>query len=1444
MLKSIVNAAKKNLPSTLAATEKIQNLNPKPLLNKPESNVEPKTTLLSKITGGLKGDTHKRIIDASKPIPQTESSASSTITRVPNPQKSGVQQPFVKEQAREMLQNKRKQLANEVKERHDAAHERAMRRTTKSDSISVSAESNSIGYLEEIAKNLRDIKKFLFDKEDDSCSCKTIGDNIMDKFKRNEPDKLRKKSPYQKTINRVKDKVFSKKDSFGKMAKKSSSKMGSLFENVGKAKKLPSANLAKGVTSIATKSPVLGTAMQSAKGLFSSGGAIARAAGTILRLSSPAMAVAAAGYAGWELGKYINKSIEGTDIGKKKDDLFDSIFAGIDKVTDGLIGGGSEIAKGMEVVPYKPKNKPSVVPIANPQPVASTPPIEQNEVPNTTQTESIKVTPIEQNGIQSTEQNETPVVKSTKEVYSSAKSSLANVIKGGESGKEGYDAYNRGTSGNKVLGSVGHRDLQSMSIGEVMADQKRSKADTKRLFAVGKYQLIPETLQSGVKALGMSSDTKFDAATQEKLFSDYLLDKKRPQISSYIKDKGGSAQSAQIAAAQEWASIADPRTGKSFYDKSGGNHSSISSDKILSSMNAAKTKYKEFIAKGMSDNEAYSKAVNSTMTQDATGGGTVAGGGNDVTKKTSPDVTTLTNKSKQINSDIKAPKQGVSPVTTQLTNKSNKIKSNKGGFDVMSAALGYTGNTLTGLTEAETRALAAETQRTESQGKISAENANGYIGKYQFGSEALAESGLVDKEKAIQAKKAAGNKNWYNQGGQKAFLENDANWTIAGGKKAFMSNSDIQDKAYSVYTNKNIKAGMKSGAISTSDSPEKIAAYTKAAHLKGVGGANKLFKQGVDSQDGNGTGAKKYATDGTNAIKNLAPLVQQTLNTGGKVSPVKPVVSDGATQMGDATTFTKNTKAKVTSPDSPKNGGTGAQNVGNVSTANSMGLRVKGQQAVDGGNTKAGTLAMAKVLQDNVSGIKQFTAFDDGYHHSAKYMGGNPKKHSAHHDGRAMDFTLQNPTNAAYAKAAGEVRGLLEKNNINAKVIDEANHPSSKATGAHIHVQLATDEDVAKAHALYSGQDPSTVGNKGDKGAVEAAKKGEDVAGVANKAMNADALVTNAKTVTSDDKLGETKTKKPSGTLTKTKNKKSVIPGGITKNIDTISPIGDMSNMIPDDLGEIDTQMATVDSEPIINNVTQEGSVTEIAGSTNVSDLIGNSSTLGIDPTLGTIQHPLFVKTLDGKSEPLTENATYNDLTRSFNPSQNNNSVIGNITKMFSGDSNSVIGDITKMIGGIGDSNTLIKSIGNVITDTSNPSLNGITRPFSPENNNIFEKSNSTIINSVNKPSNGLLSNIVDGDRMGRANKMESLSINNSLERIDKPKTSDIVGNVTFESEMEKSKSGNNKPIVVPIPIQQQVSSGQQNPTTQGHSKPPLIVRTQDSAIRRLTDGILSYGLT
>jgi Hedgehog amino-terminal signalling domain len=111
------------------------------------------------------------------------------------------------------------------------------------------------------------------------------------------------------------------------------------------------------------------------------------------------------------------------------------------------------------------------------------------------------------------------------------------------------------------------------------------------------------------------------------------------------------------------------------------------------------------------------------------------------------------------------------------------------------------------------------------------------------------------------------------------------------------------------------------------------------------------------------------------------------------------------------------------------------------------GLRLKsGAGRVDPG---LGQLAMD--LQNNIAGINRFTAFDDDYHKGVK---------SAHNEGRAFDFTLNDSSKENYAKVAEQVRAELRRLKIDAVVLDEANHPSTRATGPHLHVQPTRPVDV------------------------------------------------------------------------------------------------------------------------------------------------------------------------------------------------------------------------------------------------------------------------------------------------------------------------------------------------------------------------------------------------
>jgi LysM repeat protein len=181
------------------------------------------------------------------------------------------------------------------------------------------------------------------------------------------------------------------------------------------------------------------------------------------------------------------------------------------------------------------------------------------------------------------------------------KSPLGQLIFRGESqGAGGYNAYNTGRAGDATR----PRNLTDMTIGQIMREQSNGT-----LFAVGKYQVIPGTMREAVANLNINPNEKFTPALQERIFNDYLIDEKRPQIRDYVTGETNGAsglRSAQIAVAKEFASVATPVTGKSYYDgDSAGNHSSITAAESARALNTMRTQYQEYVRQGLSPDQAW-----------------------------------------------------------------------------------------------------------------------------------------------------------------------------------------------------------------------------------------------------------------------------------------------------------------------------------------------------------------------------------------------------------------------------------------------------------------------------------------------------------------------------------------------------------------------------------------------------------------------------------------------------------------------------------------------------------------------------------------------------------------------------------------------------------------------------------------------------------------------
>ena len=127
------------------------------------------------------------------------------------------------------------------------------------------------------------------------------------------------------------------------------------------------------------------------------------------------------------------------------------------------------------------------------------------------------------------------------------------------SGEGGLNSVNRGNAGDTPGGakSILGKDLTDMTLDEVFAAQ-----NAERVFAVGKYQIIPKTMKGFrdyLIAQGIdTSRRKFDASLQN-MFGPYSINQKRAKVGRFLRgDTSVSLDTAQLELAAEYASIGVP----------------------------------------------------------------------------------------------------------------------------------------------------------------------------------------------------------------------------------------------------------------------------------------------------------------------------------------------------------------------------------------------------------------------------------------------------------------------------------------------------------------------------------------------------------------------------------------------------------------------------------------------------------------------------------------------------------------------------------------------------------------------------------------------------------------------------------------------------------------------------------------------------------------------
>jgi hypothetical protein len=193
-------------------------------------------------------------------------------------------------------------------------------------------------------------------------------------------------------------------------------------------------------------------------------------------------------------------------------------------------------------------------------------------------------------------------------------SPLGNLIGDAESGRAGYNAYNRETRGNRIIGPNGPVDLENMTIGELTRRQNLPLGHPDKILAAGRYQITPEPMREAIQNLGLSPDQRFDRTTQDRILRDYLLSKKRPAIESYITGRSNDARAAINSASAEWAALR-PHRGASIHEGRNGNRATVTPDRTLAALNHAKETYRKAIESGKTPAEAWRTAFGVMETQ-------------------------------------------------------------------------------------------------------------------------------------------------------------------------------------------------------------------------------------------------------------------------------------------------------------------------------------------------------------------------------------------------------------------------------------------------------------------------------------------------------------------------------------------------------------------------------------------------------------------------------------------------------------------------------------------------------------------------------------------------------------------------------------------------------------------------------------------------------------
>ena len=138
-----------------------------------------------------------------------------------------------------------------------------------------------------------------------------------------------------------------------------------------------------------------------------------------------------------------------------------------------------------------------------------------------------------------------------------------------------------------------------MTIREIIKRQNLPRDNPQKLFATGRWQIIPGTLSAAVNKLKLDLNSTYNKSIQDHIMNNYLCKGKRPNLDKFL-NRQGSVRDAAYDIAKEWASAGvEPGRSRSNGSKAGYK------DTYYGKGNAAHYTYEELVkvlieAKGQS----------------------------------------------------------------------------------------------------------------------------------------------------------------------------------------------------------------------------------------------------------------------------------------------------------------------------------------------------------------------------------------------------------------------------------------------------------------------------------------------------------------------------------------------------------------------------------------------------------------------------------------------------------------------------------------------------------------------------------------------------------------------------------------------------------------------------------------------------------------------------